>query len=60
MARLHPDEIDHYQREGWVIPRWQLPAAQVATMVQALEQLAANLKDLAGRTGERARKVGPS
>ena len=26
----------------------------------ALEQLAANLKDLAARTGERARKVGPS
>lgn len=39
MAQLHPDEIDHYQREGWVIPRWQLPADRVATMVDALNQL---------------------
>ena len=39
MARLHPDEIDHYQREGWVVPRWQLPADRVALMVAALEQL---------------------
>ena len=39
MAHLHPDEVDHYQREGWVIPRWQLPAHQVASMVDALEQL---------------------
>ena len=30
MARLQRDEIDHYHREGWVIPRWQLPAAQLA------------------------------
>ena len=39
MAQLHPDEIDHYQREGWVIPRWQLPADRVAAMVDALNQL---------------------
>jgi ectoine hydroxylase-related dioxygenase (phytanoyl-CoA dioxygenase family) len=39
MAHLHPDEVAHYQREGWVIPRWQLPADRVATMVAALEQL---------------------
>ena len=39
MAHLNPDEVAHYQREGWVIPRWQLPADRVATMVAALEQL---------------------
>jgi hypothetical protein len=39
MAHLQSDEIAHYQREGWVVPRWQLPAAQTAAMAQALEQL---------------------
>ncbi len=39
MARLQRDEIDHYQREGWVIPRWHLPADRLATMTAALEQL---------------------
>jgi len=29
MARLDPDKIAHCQREGWVIPRWRLPAAQL-------------------------------
>ena len=41
MARLHADEIEHYHREGWVIPRWQLPAARVQAMVQALDDLIA-------------------
>jgi ectoine hydroxylase-related dioxygenase (phytanoyl-CoA dioxygenase family) len=39
MARLHEDEIAHYRREGWVVPRYRLPPARVAAMVQALEQL---------------------
>jgi hypothetical protein len=39
MARLLPQELDQYHREGWVVPRFQLPARQVATMAQALESL---------------------
>ena len=39
MATLHPDEIAHYQREGWVIPRWRLPAPQVDTLREALDEL---------------------
>ncbi len=39
VAHLHADEIAHYQREGWVVPRYRLPPARVAAMVQALEQL---------------------
>lgn len=39
MARLHEDEIAHYRREGWVVPRYRLLPARVAAMVQALERL---------------------
>jgi hypothetical protein len=39
MARLHDDEIAHYRREGWVVPRYRLPAERVARMVEALEAL---------------------
>jgi len=39
MATLHADEIAHYQREGWVIPRWRLPAPQVALLREALDEL---------------------
>jgi ectoine hydroxylase-related dioxygenase (phytanoyl-CoA dioxygenase family) len=39
MARLHDDEIARYRREGWVVPRFRLPAARVASMVDALETL---------------------
>ena len=39
MPRLQPDEIRRYQREGWVVPQWRLPAAQVATMQAALDEL---------------------
>lgn len=39
MARLAPEEAAHYQREGWVIPRFRLPAERVSAMVQALETL---------------------
>jgi len=39
MARLHDDEIAHYRREGWVVPRYRLPAERVARSVEALEAL---------------------
>jgi len=39
MAQLQPDEISHYQREGWVVPAFRLPAPQVATMREALDEL---------------------
>ena len=39
MARLHADEIAHYGTEGWVIPRFRLPDARVATMAAALDAL---------------------
>jgi len=39
VARLQPDEIEHYRREGWVVPRYRLPPARVAGMVEALECL---------------------
>ena len=37
--RLSDSEIQHYQREGWVVPQFRLPAARVALMVDALETL---------------------
>jgi hypothetical protein len=39
MAKLQADEIERYRAEGWVIPRFRLPAARVAAMVAALEAL---------------------
>ncbi len=39
MARLDNEEIAHYRREGWVIPRFRLPAARSAAMVTALDGL---------------------
>jgi hypothetical protein len=39
MARLLDDEVAHYRREGWVVPRFRLPAARMAAMVDALETL---------------------
>jgi hypothetical protein len=39
MARLQADEVAHYQREGWVIPRFTLPAPQVSTLRAALDEL---------------------
>ena len=41
MARLHANEIAHYEREGYVVPRWRLPAARVAQMRSALDELLA-------------------
>jgi hypothetical protein len=39
MARLRTDEIEHDRREGWVIPAFRLPGAQVAAMASALDAL---------------------
>jgi len=39
MARLHDDEIARYRREGWVVPRFRLPPARIAAIVEALEML---------------------
>ena len=39
MARLHADEIDHYHREGWVVPRFTLPPQRVQELAAALEAL---------------------
>ena len=39
MTLLHPDEIDRYHRDGWVVPRFRLPDVQVATMRGALDEL---------------------
>jgi len=36
---LSIEEIEHYRREGWVVPRFRLPAARMAAMVDALETL---------------------
>jgi ectoine hydroxylase-related dioxygenase (phytanoyl-CoA dioxygenase family) len=41
MAQLLAGEIEHYRREGWVVPRYRLPAARVAAMVGALDALIA-------------------
>ena len=39
MAQLSPEEIAHYQREGWVLPQWRLAEARVALMRDALDEL---------------------
>ena len=39
MARLLADDIEHYRREGWLIPAFRLPRAQVAAMASALDAL---------------------
>ncbi len=39
MSKLSTTEIEHYQREGWVIPEFRLPTAQVDSMVDALNEL---------------------
>ncbi len=41
MAHLQPDEIAQYQREGYVIPQWRLPAPRVGAMVRSLDALIA-------------------
>ena len=39
MAKLLADEAEHYRNEGWVIPRFRLPAALVAVLARALDEL---------------------
>lgn len=39
MAHLDVDEVAHYRAQGWVIPRWRLPAGQVKLMQAALDEL---------------------
>lgn len=39
MAHLAPDEVAHYHQQGWVVPRFRLPAPQVSQMVGALDEL---------------------
>lgn len=39
MATLTPQEKAHYQREGYVVPGYRLPPAQVDTMRAALDEL---------------------
>lgn len=41
MARLSEAEVAQYEREGWVVPAFSLPAARVSAMQQALEDLLA-------------------
>jgi hypothetical protein len=38
-ARLSPAEAEHYHREGWVIPTFRLPAAEVDRLRTALDAL---------------------
>jgi hypothetical protein len=51
MARLQDDEIAHYRREGWVVPRYRLSPSQVTRMMEALEAL------LAANPGVRPEKL---
>ena len=48
---LHPDEVEHYQREGWVVPRFRLPSDQVDRLRDALDEL------LRGNPGVRPEKL---
>jgi len=36
MARLTADELDAYRRDGWVVPRFRPPAAEVDAVRAAL------------------------
>jgi ectoine hydroxylase-related dioxygenase (phytanoyl-CoA dioxygenase family) len=38
-ARLSPAEVERYRRDGWVVPDFRLPAAEVAAMRDALDAL---------------------
>jgi ectoine hydroxylase-related dioxygenase (phytanoyl-CoA dioxygenase family) len=51
VARLQDDEIAHYRREGWVVPRYRLSSSQVGRMMEALEAL------LAANPGVRPEKL---
>ena len=38
-SHLDAAEIDHYQREGWVVPRFRLPSEDIARLREALDDL---------------------
>ena len=38
MTKLHPEEAAHYGREGYVVPRFALPAPRVAALRGALDE----------------------
>ena len=38
-ATLSPAEVAAYAEQGWLLPRWRLPTAQLATMQSALDLL---------------------
>jgi ectoine hydroxylase-related dioxygenase (phytanoyl-CoA dioxygenase family) len=42
MARLLDSEIAHYRSEGWVIPRFSLPADRIGELRSALDELIRN------------------
>ncbi len=42
MAKLLTQEVANYQAQGWVVPRFRLPAARVTAMGEALEALLAS------------------
>ena len=42
MAHLQATEKQVYQREGWVVPQWRLPAPRVDAMRAALDRLIAD------------------
>jgi len=39
LMRLDPAEIAHYHREGWVVPRFRLPADEIDVVRDALDDL---------------------
>jgi hypothetical protein len=45
-ARLSPDEIAAYRRDGLVVPRYRLPPAQLAHLQRALDELIAANPDV--------------
>jgi hypothetical protein len=42
MANLSPEEVTTYQRDGWLIPNYRLPAAQLSRLQAALDEAIAN------------------
>lgn len=38
-SHLDAAEIDHYHREGWVVPRFRLPSEDIARLREALDDL---------------------
>ena len=49
-ARLDFEEIEHYRRDGWVVPAYRLPAQQLDVLRETLDQL---IRDNPGTRPER-------